>query len=169
VDLVLRARSGDADAFGLVVNLRLSRMLRTAKAILGNDDDAAEAVQEAFLSAWIHLPSLRDGDKFDPWLNKVLLNRCRDAIRRRSRSRQIVLDAEEIDRTGPPTPAVGFPAIREAFGDLSVENRQILLLHHVHGLPVAEIGRQLGIPIGTAKSRLWTARRALERALEYER
>ncbi|HET6819916.1 MAG TPA: RNA polymerase sigma factor [Candidatus Limnocylindria bacterium] len=167
-DLVSRARGGDADAFGLLVNARLSRMLRLAKGILGNADDATEVVQETFLSAWVHLPSLRDHDKFDPWLNRALANRCRDLIRRRNRSREIVLDVTELERTGPSTPAVGYSAIREAFGHLSVEHRQILLLHHVHDLSVAEIAHQLGIPEGTAKSRLWTARRALERILENE-
>lgn len=168
LDRVGRARNGDADAFALLVNDRLTRLLRTAKAIVGNADDASEIVQETFMSAWVNLPSLRDGDRFDAWLNRILMNRSRDALRRRSRSKEIPMDLTVLDDAELSAPAAGVSAISEAFARLSVDNRHILVLHHVHDLPLAEVAKQLGIPVGTAKSRLWSARRALERALEGE-
>ena len=75
--LIERARRGDADAFSQLVTDRLSRLLRTAKAIVSDVDDAAEIVQETFVSAWVNLPSLRDSGRFDAWLNRILTNRCR--------------------------------------------------------------------------------------------
>lgn len=166
LELVTRARIGDADAFSMLVSDRLSRLLRTAKAIVGNVDDASEIVQETFVSAWVNLPRLRESGRFDAWLNRILTNRCRDALRRRSRSREIVLDVAELDDEGLSVPAAGISPISEAFAQLSVDSRHILLLHHVHDLPLMEIARLLDIPVGTAKSRLWAARRALERAME---
>ena len=74
-DLVKRAAAGDMAAFEALVEPRLNRTFRTASAILGNEADAADAVQEAFVAAWRHLPAIRDGAKFDAWLNKVILNR----------------------------------------------------------------------------------------------
>ena len=165
LDLVGRARKGDADAFGLLINARLGTLLRTAMAILRNEDDAAEAVQDTLVSAWKHLPSLRDLESFDAWITRVLVNRCRDRLRRRQRSREIVLEASELE-IAASTDSASITDIREAFDRISVEHRHILLLHHLHDMPLTEIARLLAIPVGTAKSRLWTARRALERALE---
>ena len=83
--LVDRARSGDAAAFEALIGPRLDGLLRTAWAILGNRDDAEEAAQEACVSAWRELPRIRDVDRFDAWLGRVLVNHCRMSLRRRSR------------------------------------------------------------------------------------
>jgi len=164
--LVVRAGTGDADAFAELVAPRLDRLLRSARAILGNEADARDATQDAFLSAWVNLPRLRDEGRFDAWLNRVLVNRCRDLLRHRQRSREIVLDGMEMPDLHPPPDAATTAGILSAFDRLSVANRNILVLHHLHDQPLAEVARQLGIPVGTAKSRLHAARRALERALE---
>ena len=164
--LVTRAGAGDADAFAEIVAPRLERLLRSARAILGNEADARDATQDAFLSAWVNLPRLRDEGRFDAWLNRMLVNRCRDVLRHRQRSREIVLDGIEMPDTRPSPDAAATAGILTAFDRLSVANRHILVLHHLHDLPLAEVARQLGIPVGTAKSRLHVARRALERALE---
>jgi RNA polymerase sigma-70 factor, ECF subfamily len=161
--LVARARTGDADAFGELVAPRLDRILRTARAILRNESDARDATQDAFLSAWVNLPRLRDEDRFDAWLHRVLLNRCRDLLRRRQRSREIALEGTEI--LDAPPDATG-TNVMAAFDRLPLAYRQILALHHVEDRPVTELSRLLGIPEGTVKSRLYAARRALERALE---
>ena len=166
--LVARARRGDRDAFALLIEPRALRLLRTARAILGNEADAYEAVQEALIAAWIRLPGLRDADRFDAWLSRTLVNKCRDALRRRSRVREI--DISESSLTAPDTvdEHAARARVRAAFERLSVDERHILALHHLHDLPLAQIAIHLGIPTGTAKSRLWSARRALERALEAE-
>jgi RNA polymerase sigma-70 factor (ECF subfamily) len=166
--LVIRASRGDKDAFSLLIEPRTERAVRSARAILGNDAEAREAVQEAFVSTWVNLPKLRDVRRFDAWLNRVLINQCRDALRRRRRSREIILDATDAVVEDPTTASLDTAAVLGAFDRISVEDRHILVLHHLHDFPLEEVARQLQIPVGTAKSRLWSARRSLERALEAE-
>lgn len=113
-DLVERAAAGDVDAFEALVAARLNRAFRTASAILGSEADAHDVVQEAFVATWRHLPKLRDRSTFDAWLNKMIVNRCRDALRRRRRSREVgldgALDLRSEDSTGP---AAGMAALSD--------------------------------------------------------
>jgi RNA polymerase sigma-70 factor, ECF subfamily len=167
-DLVARARRGDRIAFASLVESRLDRVFRTASAMLNNEADARDVVQEAFLATWQQLPKLREASAFDAWLNQVIRNRCRDVLRRRRRSREI--DLGQFDRATPDTtaPIADTAALNAAFDRLNAEQRMILVLHHLHRLGVAELASQLGIPVGTAKWRLHAARQALERAMEAE-
>jgi RNA polymerase sigma factor (sigma-70 family) len=169
VDLIQRARAGDRDAFAQLIETRAQRLLRTARAILGNEADAYEAAQEALIAAWVNLPGLRRVDRFDAWLNRTLANKCRDALRRRARSREIELSAAELEGAYSEDARLTFVTMLAAFDRLSVDERHILVLHHLQDLPLTQVAGQLGIPVGTAKSRLWSARRALERAMEMER
>jgi RNA polymerase sigma-70 factor (ECF subfamily) len=166
--LVARARRGDRDAFALLIEPRALRLLRTARAILGNETDAYEAAQEALIAAWIRLPGLRDADRFDAWLNRALVNKCRDALRRRKRVREIDISGSSLTVPDTAEEHAARAFVLAAFDRLTVDERHILVLHHLHDLPLAQIASRLDIPIGTAKSRLWSARRALERALEAE-
>ena len=166
---VALARMGDTDAFAALLAPRLDRLLRSARAILGNEADARDATQDACVSAWLNLPRLRDDARFDAWLNRMLLNRCRDLLRARHRSREILLDGIELPDPRPSPAEAATAGVLAAFDRLSVADRHILILHHLHDRPVDEVARVLGIPVGTAKSRLHAARRALERALETQR
>jgi RNA polymerase sigma-70 factor (ECF subfamily) len=166
--LVERARAGDDGAFGILVETRVDAILRTARAILDNEAEAQEVTQDSFISAWRNLPSLRDTDRFDAWLHRIVRNRCRDVLRHRGRVREIDLGALELATDDNAAAGVESATLLAAFDRLSVDDRQILVLHHLHDLPLAEVARQLAIPVGTAKSRLWAARRALERAMEAE-
>jgi RNA polymerase sigma factor (sigma-70 family) len=171
--LVARARQGDRDAFARLLAPRSERVLRTARAILGIESDAHDAAQNALVSAWVNLPRLRDVDRFDVWINRILRNECIEILRRRRSTSVVDLSAAEshTGRASSSDPAARLEAaaVQAAFRRLSVDDRTILLLHHLHDLPLAEVARQLAVPVGTAKSRLWGARRALERALEAER
>jgi RNA polymerase sigma-70 factor, ECF subfamily len=167
--LVDRARRGDRDAFALLIEPRAAQLLRMARAILGNETDAYEAAQEALIAAWLRLPGLRDADRFDAWLNRTLVNKCRDALRKRGRVREIDFDASDLTTPDTTQERVAEAAVEAAFDRLSLDERHILVLHHLQGLPLAQVACQLRIPLGTAKSRLWSARRHLERALEAER
>jgi RNA polymerase sigma-70 factor (ECF subfamily) len=167
--LVERAQRGDRDAFALLIEPRVGHLLDTARAILGDNWDAHEAAQETLIAAWVQLPTLRDADRFDAWLSRTLVNRCRDALRKRKRGREIDLSATEIAGPDTATARIDEASVLTAFERLSVDQRHILVLHHLHDLPLSQIATQLRIPVGTAKSRLWSARRALERALEAER
>ena len=164
--LIARARQGDAAAFEILVAARLPAMLRLARAILRNEADARDATQEAFVSAWQHLPRLRDESRFNAWLNTVLANRCRDLLRHRGRVREIELGGADLRAPDPAPRVLDRAAVLAAFDRLSVADRQILALHHLEDRSLDQVARALGIPIGTAKSRLYAARKALARALE---
>lgn len=190
LDLVGRARHGDLDAFTALAGARLAAMTRTASAILGDETEAHDAVQEALISIWRELPTLREPERFDAWAGRILVNACRHALKRRVRVRvrEIRLSPERVEgpsfgdegRLSQPV-AAGFAAVAaraESMGDddalnraferLDAEQRALLVLHHLEQRPLTEIAALLGIPVGTAKSRLFTARRALEAALERE-
>ncbi|MFL5726151.1 MAG: RNA polymerase sigma factor [Chloroflexota bacterium] len=170
--LIERARAGDHDAFEALIAPRIDTLFRTARAIVGNEADARDATQDACVSAWKHLPRLRDLDKFDAWLGRVLVNSCRMQLRRQRRVREIAIPAD-FDSAGPretgPESVDGIDAVVRAFDRLDADARALLVLHHLRHEPLAGIASNLGIPVGTVKWRLHAARRALERALEGER
>jgi RNA polymerase sigma-70 factor (ECF subfamily) len=173
-DLVERARAGSADAFEALVEARVGPMTRTAMAILGRDDEARDAVQDALVTAWRELAALRDPGAFDAWLTRILVNRCRRGLRRvvARRVREVPVDGLAVaDEPAGPDEAAGADdrrSMERAFGRLSVEERTLLVLHHLDGRSVAEIAAVLKVPAGTAKSRLFAARRSLDRALARE-
>jgi RNA polymerase sigma-70 factor (ECF subfamily) len=170
-DLVAAAASGDGDAFDRLVASRIDRTYRTARAILGNDPDARDVVQDAWLSAWRQVGTLRDRTAFDPWLDRIVVNACRSALRRRGAVREIPMPDVFDPAAGVPGPehVTERDAVERAFERLDADKRAILVLHHVHGAPVAAIATALGIPEGTVKWRLHAARSALARAMEQER
>ena len=151
-------------------------MYRTSLAILGDTADAADATQETFVSAWCARGSLRDPDRFDAWLGRINVNACRETLRRRGRSRVREIRLPEPDEG--PEPASTDRALDErtaeadafdrAFARLSVDDRAVLVMHHLQERPVCEIAAALGAPEGTVKSRLHRARAALETALAKE-
>jgi RNA polymerase sigma-70 factor (ECF subfamily) len=179
--LIRRARTGDSAAFGALVNTRIDRCYRLAWSILSNDADAADATQDALVSAWRQLPRLRDTAAFDGWLNRIVANAALTARRHRVRLREVSVPPADPGAESPqPEPRqdlhartqmdelVDNDAIGRAFDRLRPKDRMILALHHVEERPVAEIARSLGIPVGTAKWRLHAARGALEKAMEAE-
>lgn len=176
VALVRLAQRGDAAAFDRLAGARIDRSYRLAVAILHSEPDARDAVQEAFVAAWRQLPKLRDPASFDAWLERIVVNACRMALRHRK-----VVRVREIDVSDPPEQRAGareapgpddeiasVDLVRRALGRLDADKRAILVLHHVEERPVAEIAATLGIPAGTVKWRLHAARAALEKALEEE-
>jgi RNA polymerase sigma-70 factor, ECF subfamily len=171
---VARARSGDAAAFEALVEARVGPMTRTAMAILGREDEARDAVQDTLVTAWRELASLRDPAAFDAWLTRILVNRCRRGLRRFGPARLREIPADEVGDADLPRTAdiaaavVDRRALEGAFDRLSIDERSILVLHHLDGRPLASIAAVLKIPEGTAKSRLFKARRALERAMARE-
>lgn len=179
--LVRRARVGDAAAFGVLVDTRIDRCYRLAWSILSNDADAADATQDALVSAWRQLPRLRDPAAFDGWLNRIVANAALMTRRHRVRLREVTVQPAypggEAAQPEPPQDLhartqmdeiVDNDAIARAFDRLRPKDRMILVLHHVEERPVAEIARSLGIPVGTAKWRLHAARTALDKAMEAE-
>ncbi|HET7030716.1 MAG TPA: sigma-70 family RNA polymerase sigma factor [Candidatus Limnocylindrales bacterium] len=177
--LIERARHGDPDAFVALIEERQAAMSRVATAILGSGADAADAIQDALVAAWRGLPRLRDDGAFDPWLERILVNSCRLAIRRRNHRRVREMSLPPVsgdDGTDLPHPRAGDDlegiaereAFDRAFDGLAIDDRAIVVLHHLEGRSLADVGRVLGIPVGTAKSRLFHARRRLDLALRAE-
>ena len=176
--LVQLACRGDHDAFAALVDARLAATFRTALAILGNEADARDATQEIFLRAWRNLPELREPDRFAAWFGRIVVNTCRTAIRGRRRRivREISVgalpdDGEQL--TSPTSPhddrTADLDVLERALDRLSLADRTLLALHHFEHLPLEAIGERLGVPSRTVKSRLFSARRSLEHALEVER
>jgi RNA polymerase sigma-70 factor (ECF subfamily) len=174
--LVQRAVAGDREAFDTIVRGRMDAVYRTSLAILGNPADAGDAAQETFVSAWCHRDALRDPSLFDAWLGRINLNACRTQLRRRGRKRIRELELPHSDGDcDPPAPGKSVEdrtadaeAFDRAFARLSVDDRAVLVFHHLQDMPVAQIATALGIPTGTIKSRLHRARAALECALAKE-
>ena len=170
-ELIARAARGDTRAFERLIAGRAERSFRIARAILGNDADAHDATQEAFVSAWRALPRLRNLDLFDAWVGRILVNACRAQLRGRRRIREIPL-ATDFDALEPgPTTAdrvVDSDLLAHAFERLDAAKRSILVLHYLEHEPVATIAATLGVPVGTVKWRLSDARAALQRALAAE-
>jgi RNA polymerase sigma-70 factor (ECF subfamily) len=177
--VVEQARRGDPEAFVALVEERQASMARIAMAILGNRPDAEDALQNALTSLWSDLPRLRDVTRFDAWADRILVNACRLVLRRRGRRaiREIrdVRDGERVDATrdtlAVPGASLEDAAIdrdrfRRAFESLDADDRALIVLRHLEARSIGDIAVVLGIPDGTVKSRLFTARRALEAALD---
>jgi len=170
---VRRAQEGDVDAFAELMERHAPELHRLAAAIVG-PDDAADATQEALLSAWRQLPGLHNRDSFHPWLRTILVNRCRNVLRDRSRRLSPgVLDFDRGSEPADPGPPVHARVTEQdsldaAFETLSPDQRALLSLHYTMDLSISESARTLGIRTGTAKSRLSSALAALRAALSPE-
>jgi RNA polymerase sigma-70 factor (ECF subfamily) len=144
----------------------MDAVYRLSYAILGNEADARDAAQETFVAAWRQLPRLRDVDRFDAWFQRVAVNAARMTLRSRGRRRVREIPVMQVaglaETAIAPTDADRLDA---ALRRLPLEQRAILALHHLDGQPLVELAEILAIPVGTVKSRLHTARQALQRTL----
>jgi RNA polymerase sigma-70 factor, ECF subfamily len=164
--LVRRARDGDRDAYDVLVTESIDGMYRVARLILRDYDRAADAVQEALVRCWRDLPQLRDADRFDAWLNRILLRTITGEARKRRRERVVLTVIPVVSRPDSSAAIADRDEIARVFGRLSVEHRTIVVLHHYLGMTADEAASTIGIPVGTAKSRLHYATEALRAALD---
>ena len=169
--LISRARGGDREAFGELVEQYRDNVYRLAYRMCGNAYDADEAAQEAFVAAWRALPNFRGDAKFSTWLYRLTTNAAIDVMRREKRH-QTVGDGEMIevaDDADSPQETVERTeqqeAVQKALATLSEEYREVLLLRYMEELDYAEIAEVLQLPSGTVKSRINRAKAALKAAL----
>jgi len=166
--LVDRAKGGDGEAFDALARTVGDRCMAIAFRILRDAALAEDAVQAALITAWRELRRLRDPDRFEPWLHQILTNECYAHARRRARwSTDIrVLPVDRGLDSGGILSVNDRDQLDRAFRRLTLEHRAVLVFHHYLDLPVAEVANRLGIPVGTAKSRLHHATAALRASLE---
>jgi RNA polymerase sigma-70 factor (ECF subfamily) len=165
-DLVVRAIAGDHEAFSELARLSIRRLYAVARLILRDDHRAQDATQETLFVAWRDLSGLRDPDRFEAWLHRLLVRQCyREA---RHERRRIEVEGRVSPLTEADDPGLLHAQrdeIRRGFGRLTVELRTALVLHHYLGYSFPEIGDALGIPTGTAKSRVHRATQIMRTAL----
>jgi RNA polymerase sigma-70 factor, ECF subfamily len=170
-DRVERARRGDHDAFADLVDGRLARLDAAARLILRDPELARDAVQEALVRAWRDLPGIRNPDAFDGWLYRLTVNSCLDIARRRRR-RAIEVELTPIVVSGGGHDLADEIADRDlvdtALARLDPGHRAVVALHYLLGMPLPEVAASLGIPLGTAKSRLHYALVAMRAAVTVE-
>ena len=166
-DLVERARGGDREAFAVLVHQVSDSLYAVAYRILRDASLAEDALQNALVLAWRQLPRLRDADRFEAWIHRILVHACYDESQR---ARQWTSTIRVLPIDGPSTPdgsssLADRDELERAFRQLTLEQRAVFVLHHYVGLPLVEVAELLDIPAGTARSRLHYAIAELRDAL----
>ena len=166
-DLVEQARQGDREAFAVLVHQVSDSLYSVAYRILRDTGLAEDALQNALVLAWRQLPRLREPDRFEAWIHRILVRACYDESQRRRswRASVTVLPAEGPGRADDSSAIADRDELERAFRQLSIEQRAVFVLHHYLGLPLVEIAELLDIPAGTARSRLHYAIAGLRTAL----
>ena len=166
-ELVERAGEGDHDAFTMLATRAASRLDSAARLILRDRELARDAVQNTLVRAWRDLPGLRDPDRFDAWLHRLLVNACLDEARRRRR-RPIEVEMQPIDmpvRHDEGRRLADRDLVERALNRLEPEHRALVVVHYYLGYPLPDAARSLGISLPAAKSRLHRAMQGLRRIL----
>ncbi|MEO8469564.1 MAG: sigma-70 family RNA polymerase sigma factor [Chloroflexota bacterium] len=167
-DLVLAASGGSREAFGSLVAGSIDRCYALAFRMLRDPELARDAVQGALLGAWEDLPGLRDPDRFEAWLTRLVVNACY-AEARRERRWTAKLRLIPMDQPSAPDTALSLAdrdELDRAFARLPINQRAVVVLHHYLGLSLADVATTLDIPAGTARSRLHHAIRQLRAAID---
>lgn len=176
-ELVRRYLAGDAGAFATLVERHQARVYGLCLRVTGDPEDAADATQEAFVSALRKLGQFRGDAAFTTWMHRVAVNACYDLLRKRSRQPMLHLATDEdlpTPEAGPPAPdhadeVAGTHDAAAALARIPEEFRVALVLADVQDLPYEQIAKILDVPVGTVKSRVFRGRIALARAIGVER
>ncbi len=154
--------AGDPDAFALLVHRHRDRLWAVALRTLGQPEEAADALQDALLSAFRAAPSFRGDSAVTTWLHRIVVNACLDRIRRSVARPSVPLGDRDLPAPTDPQGQIDTRlAVRAALAQLPVEQREALVLVDIEDLPVAEAARLLDVPVGTVKSRCSRGRTAL--------
>jgi RNA polymerase sigma-70 factor (ECF subfamily) len=167
-DLVELAQHGDREAFAILARTHGDRLMAIAQRILRDVGRAEDAVQQALVIAWRELPNLRDPDRFDAWLQRLLVN-ASYAEARRSRDWSANVRLLPVDGPAGLDESMSIDdrdRIDRGFRRLPPDQRAILVFTHYLAMTPTEIAERLGIPVGTVRSRLHYAHRAMRAAIE---
>jgi RNA polymerase sigma factor (sigma-70 family) len=167
-DLVILAQHGDKGAFGLLAAGIADRFLAVSRRILRDIDLAEDATQQALLAIWQDLPGLHDPARFDAWSYRILVRACYAEGRkaRRWAPNLRLMPADEPTADDTLSSVVDREQLERGFRRLSLDHRVVVVLYHYLDLPLDGIAEVLGIPVGTAHSRLHHAMRGMRAALE---
>ena len=171
-DLVERAMAGDHDAFSELARVSIGRLYVVARLILRDDKGAEDATQEALVAAWRRLDGLRDPDRFEAWLHRLLVNACYREARRGRRRGSIEVHVDPLAMPeAPGADDLGIDvAVRDqlerGFRRLDIDQRTVLVMHYYLGFSLDDAAVVLRIPPGTVRSRLHRATAAMRNALE---
>ena len=167
-DLVERARSGDQEAFADLVGQVSDQLFGVARRILRDPGLAEDVLQNALVTIWRKLPHLREPDRFEAWAYRILVNACyADGPRNRQWATTVrLLPVDRADDVDDFRSISDRDELEQAFRRLPFDQRAVFVLHHHVGMPLVAVAETLGIPQGTARSRLHYATRALRTAFE---
>ena len=164
---ISRAQAGDRDAFDTLAASVVDHLYAVARLVLRDADRAEDAVQEALVRCWRDLARLRDPSRFDAWIHRVLMHAVTEEFRRAGRYRAVISVVQMEASTADASASI---AVREqldrGFERLTFEHRAVIVLRLYLGLSLDETAAALGIPVGTAKSRLHYATEAMRVAIE---
>ncbi len=166
--LIEAARSGNEEAFASIARGSADRLFAVAYRILRDVGLAEDAVQQTLVVAWRQLPALREVDRFEAWIHRILVHAC---YAESKRARRWSANVRMLPVDGPATPdttlrVVTRDTLDRGFRRLPPEQCAVFVLHHYLGWPLSEIAETLGVPLGTVKSRLHYATSTLRAALE---
>ena len=166
-DLVEQARRGDREAFAVLVHQVSDSLFAVAQRILRDPALAEDALQNALVLAWRRIPHLREPERFEAWIHRIIVHACYDESQR-ARQRNGIVRVIPLQGLSTPDGSAALAdrdELERAFRRLPVDQRAVFVLHHYLGLPLVEIADMLEIPAGTARSRLHYATHALRDAL----
>ncbi len=165
-ELVELARQGDRDAYERIARDAAPGLFGVASRILGDRDAADDAVQLTLVSIWRDFKSLRDPNKFEAWSYRILIRNCRAENRHRRLNVRVVDFSESVATRADEAAAIAArDELGRAFKLLNTDQRTVLVLHFMVGLPIEQIAEIVGVPYGTVGSRLHNAKRSLRAAL----
>jgi len=169
--LIAKAQNGNRNAYGELVRHHHPGVIKVIYRMCGDVELAQDAAQEAFIKAWLHLPTFRPGTSLRNWLYRIAINTTLDVLRRNAKIADI-----DFETLSLPDPQVGpeaallqkerTVAVQQAILALTEASRSVLVLREYGGLTYAEIAAALDIPLGTVMSRLNYARRQLKQSLQ---
>src|SRR6476620_1110070 len=162
------ARAGDEEAFAQIARGSADRLFRIAHRILRDVGRAEDAVQQTLVIAWRELPGLREAERFEAWIHRILVHACYAEAKR---AKQWTANIRVLSVDGPASPDTTLDvatrdALERGFRRLPPEQSAVFVLHHYLGWPLGEIAETLGVPLGTVKSRIHYATTSLRAALE---